>query len=562
MGTFHGFRTEIDEGSNRNNQDSSQPPFSQKDQLPRCLTMSSSIGSQEARDSFTKVPALEDGSSTPTEVAQSAVMPSGETPKGHFFPSLDEAHRNITSRMGSHSTSRNASSGNNTISSEDIPLQDMRATTSSCRTNMLISDSLDLPVAHVTQRSLTHPKTRRLDFSASQPVDRQACRPPGSSVSINSDVNTYYHSFHNDHGLPDIKGPRQASDSTVERILNQYIPSSELDSSSSSFPFHNKKRVRSESPYSISLGVIPSSERPKDDGFSTRLNSKMPSHKDKVAFRFDLSDTREDTPTKLGRLPLRNNLTSPTPDDQDAIGGPHMEADTLFTPNHPEIVATTSLPKLPAPRPAYIPTIFGSKSAGAKASANAMNLRGARVPQSGESLNVTVEEQVEGEIRHFTADRVGSGIGSLLPPPHRMHSNRSRRMNQSSFISGTGKSTGNLTTDSDDDPFRYDRQSFGVFLQPSKEREVSAALRHVSGLSVHSMGTIYSPDGTPLKTISRARMFDNSPQSVNQIDVATRRPGSGNKLAESFYNTSAIQSKWAIGADSDQVKVAVQRVAP
>lgn len=433
-------------------------------------------------------------------------------------------------------------------------MQDMSITKSSRHANMLPTEPL--PVAHITQRSLTLPKTRQLVPSAQAAKHNLRWHP---SAPVNSDVDASYDESHHDHGLAGRKDSRQASGSTVDRILNQYIPSSELNSSSPSFPLHTKKRMRSESPYSIPLDATSTAEHPKGEGFSAVSDLRILTHKDRLASRFGLSKIRDDTPTKVGRLPLRNNLTSPTPDDQDMIDGLSAEEHTVGTQPHLDVVATISLPGLPASKAANAPTIFGSKSAGAKA--NAANLLGT-VPETGGSLKVTTEEQTGTETHHFTADRVASGIGSLLPPPHRMHSNRSRGVNQSSFISGTGKSTGNLTTDSDDDPFRYDRQSFGVFLQPSKEREVSAALRHVSGLSMHSMGTIYSPDGTPLKTKSRLPVCNTSPQSVDRFDGSVRRTGSRNKNAESFYNTSAIQSKWAVGAASDRIKVPVQRVAP
>lgn len=47
-------------------------------------------------------------------------------------------------------------------------------------------------------------------------------------------------------------------------------------------------------------------------------------------------------------------------------------------------------------------------------------------------------------------------------------------------------STGGLTTNSEEDPFKYDRGSYGIFLQPAREREVSAALRRFSGVSTEA----------------------------------------------------------------------------
>lgn len=70
--------------------------------------------------------------------------------------------------------------------------------------------------------------------------------------------------------------------------------------------------------------------------------------------------------------------------------------------------------------------------------------------------------------------------GRPLPQPVR--ENSKDRICPESDTSHASSNAG-LSTDSDEDPFKYDRSSYTVFLQPSREREVSAALRRVSGES-------------------------------------------------------------------------------
>ncbi|KAK3903781.1 hypothetical protein C8A05DRAFT_14280 [Staphylotrichum tortipilum] len=82
---------------------------------------------------------------------------------------------------------------------------------------------------------------------------------------------------------------------------------------------------------------------------------------------------------------------------------------------------------------------------------------------------------------------VGHGRPLPFPPrdglldPFCFHSSNSR---------GTARNT-RLSTDSDDDPFKYDQGSFSAFLRPSREREVSAALRCVSEDSTVSSRALF-----------------------------------------------------------------------
>lgn len=184
---------------------------------------------------------------------------------------------------------------------------------------------------------------------------------------------------------------------------------------------------------------------------------------------------------------------------------------------------------------------------------------------------------------------VGSGAGSdveskvnqLLPPPARMHSTRGAKQSRRSIQSTVSSSAGGFMTEgSDEDPFKYDR----VFFHPSKEREVSACLRKVSGLERESRASIYSQDGTPSKTyagnyelfgeavspgtqqilhdLTRLHTPSHHPGNVPQGQHQGQHQGPGQhhsaqSRGEEFYNPGAIESEWTLGSP-DVVKIPVK----
>lgn len=171
-----------------------------------------------------------------------------------------------------------------------------------------------------------------------------------------------------------------------------------------------------------------------------------------------------------------------------------------------------------------------------------------------------------------------SKVGQLIAPPARMNSTRRRQQQRGrrSIESHNSDSLGGaMTEESDDDPFLYDQPS--VFLQPSKEREVSACLHKVSGLARESTATVYSQDGTPSKTYYGSQYFVNdqtvSPGSRqlldgiagiqapahNPFDESAKRPQhrASGSVGDRFYDAKAVRSEWAMGSP-DVVKVPVK----
>lgn len=170
-----------------------------------------------------------------------------------------------------------------------------------------------------------------------------------------------------------------------------------------------------------------------------------------------------------------------------------------------------------------------------------------------------------------------SRIGQLMAPPARMNSARRQQQQRGrSTVSYNSNSLGGaMNEESDDDPFLYDQPS--VFLQPSREREVSACLRKVSGMARESTATIYSQDGSPSKMYHDGQFFINdqpvSPGSSklldelaclqapthNPFDATEKRPQhrASGSVGGRFYDPRAVRSEWALG-NPDVVKVPVK----
>lgn len=128
--------------------------------------------------------------------------------------------------------------------------------------------------------------------------------------------------------------------------------------------------------------------------------------------------------------------------------------------------------------------------------------------------------------------------GRLPPQPN--DETLKDRVYQDGDVSHGGTSNG-VSTDSDEDPFKYDRGSFTVFLQPSREREVSAALRFVSDDSTASAGDIF--------------------QDSRSLEPDTPRPvQSTNPFVNGLqsYQGSTVDYDWEDGDALREVKISVR----
>ncbi|KAL2155017.1 hypothetical protein VTH82DRAFT_3693 [Thermothelomyces myriococcoides] len=154
---------------------------------------------------------------------------------------------------------------------------------------------------------------------------------------------------------------------------------------------------------------------------------------------------------------------------------------------------------------------------------------------------ITLADQNNSTISQSTISHTGSDFvvyGRVPPWPHTI----SLHGEEDEDAHDVDRETFDMSSDSDDDPFKYDRESFTVFLQPSREREVSAALRCVSADSTASISGIapYAP----------LQQQNNTPcvgQTTNPFTNRLR-----------CYQTSNVEYDWESGGTSNEVRISIR----
>ncbi|KAL2018404.1 hypothetical protein VTK56DRAFT_882 [Thermocarpiscus australiensis] len=123
--------------------------------------------------------------------------------------------------------------------------------------------------------------------------------------------------------------------------------------------------------------------------------------------------------------------------------------------------------------------------------------------------------------------------------------------------SNAGLSTADFTG-SDEDPFEYDRGSYNIFLQPARERDVSAALHCMSGVSTNS-GEDHpkNPPAFPSEEFATAPVPGFSAKDTAQIGNKTIRSNNPFFNRLKFYHDSAVHYAWDCEDDTNQVKIPV-----
>lgn len=169
------------------------------------------------------------------------------TPRGALFPSLDEAHRNITSRLVPANPFRNPS--DRSQETEDIPLRDMTSSTSPDVTRMMDSNS-PLPRPDT---DFVLPRPSRSDLGRSLTArQRIFAKPSTTSPNAKKPAEALDASLH----PASIKAqPLDTTGSTVALILDQYAdqesdaPSPSIDTSGHGYTFSKSHDRYPPSPY-------------------------------------------------------------------------------------------------------------------------------------------------------------------------------------------------------------------------------------------------------------------------------------------------------------------------
>ncbi|KAK3388791.1 hypothetical protein B0T20DRAFT_464517 [Sordaria brevicollis] len=412
------------------------------------------------------------------------------TPRHAVFTNLDEAHKAITARaakQAAHTTDNgadaaliptesSAGSSVNAVYSKSTTDTDEHPATEShpCPTHDGFSRGRRISPTHLRRRSSSVPdlRTRALpypDWDEMTPAARACCHaaqdPVDNHTPDNNSTNT----------------PRETG-STVENIVDQYLPSTTTNSSTSSDGSHNHYNHSTTVHHTLGNGQTINPPQ-------TRQNI---------------------TSVPFGRTSKLFRSHGPPPQiPQPPIPVPAVHSSTLPAP----AVVQTNLPENHLSVPEQHLNITRENSWATMSSADS----------DTEELAISPYEHYVGASAGFTDSNQ-----HLEANRYESFDTRAARSSptKSGGLSREAFSTGGLTTDSDEDPFKYDRGSYTVFLQPSREREVSEALHRVSGVSTtytnetHRNGQASSSRGpvgaaAPTRPVNGLTYCNTSSQSNN-----------------------------------------------
>ncbi|ORY70219.1 uncharacterized protein BCR38DRAFT_405846 [Pseudomassariella vexata] len=416
------------------------------------------------------------------------------TPRGTLFTNLDEAHRKITSRLPSNNPYRKPSGGSQ--SAQDIPSQDLSTP---------ISMPPDSGVAmmkpnhglhqHATEIVLPLPSPQNPNRSL---ADRRAVKIEGP-LSTHDDKNKNFAvagSASAEDILPDDSNEFShpgTEPSTVDKFVVQYAVGRGSRGRSLSIGSSEYHGYSYSSPRN-SLQFDPYSR----DGATTRLGFN--DEEERNRFSRDLErglpqwcDESEYTSSELPQIPL--------PHRQSVVAGDET------------LMQTTNV-------------------------ADAQGLLNAN-PDSNE---------------------IPPAVYDLFPQPLRIPSKdrasfQKSRPLEDVFSDADSSSIGyDPSTGSNDDPFRYDSARYRAFLKPGKERDVSQALRHVSGVGTYGEHLLKDSNAN-----ERARKgMKNSARESRDLSAPPLRSRKWLDQSEGgFFDQDTLPADQATVGKSREVKVII-----
>ncbi|RYP01232.1 hypothetical protein DL764_006270 [Monosporascus ibericus] len=150
------------------------------------------------------------------------------------------------------------------------------------------------------------------------------------------------------------------------------------------------------------------------------------------------------------------------------------------------------------------------------------------------------------------ADQLRSVHHSLAPLPLRIPPRREFK-SPDFFTDVESSINGEHDDTSNEDPFKYDSERYQQFLRPTKERDVSRALKRLSRLEQASEGTLVSPEGSPNgKAAATEWQTITRNQSRNAAARFLRDKPNGR-----FFNPSPLQSAATSDTEPRHVKVVI-----
>ncbi|KAI6592916.1 hypothetical protein MCOR12_007485 [Pyricularia oryzae] len=505
------------------------------DMMPICN--SESWASQSQPQLQIKVPRIR-----PTERAANG-SPGPKTPgsarRGCRFPSLDEAHRNITGR--SHTSTSTAS---NRFASNDSSIEAETATSSwqpahpskTSATLHCISDDQALlspdaiplyclsPIKETTPDSLNNARkiSKREPALYNQEetaVAHSACSNPEDPFVVSEDSSPVPMPKHRNINSSGTVSELQ-SNTTVDHLYDQGRSAASDQGTSSSRGVD------------ATLDTTPFRGAPR----SSSLNRRSPAN---------LSALRSGAGARCGFRP-DDVIHSPGISRTDTARFTHEEyqgSDGSSVANKDPLWSDTatsnddrplfSLPLIPTL--AFFDAPIGKSTHSARGHPMSCGLSFSTLSDSQVLLN----------------SDPGSN-GGLIPPPLAL-STRTRPAEIPRAHLSVGEFSMGATTESDDDPFKYDKTTYGVFLLDKREREVSARLQRQSSSSKHSR----TPSCSPLKSLYKKFTLPSPiPEHPSAEVDSSARIDRDQLAALRFLHPDAIKSSWEV----DQSQGATVRV--
>ncbi|KAK3694026.1 hypothetical protein B0T22DRAFT_506163 [Podospora appendiculata] len=508
---------------------------------------------------------LEDCHPLPWATPESSmeVLPSNKarslTPKGHMFTNLGDAHQAITSRLASRSTHRTTSNPSSQGSVGSLPSSvDVFNSTSSPPSDQVpTGEHMELARANdpVNGRCLTSSFKHRYQTAKHDdgsihasalalptditPASAPASAPAPAFLGGNGpQKGTSNDSF---RGPMDSRAPRETG-STVENIYKQYLPSSPNDSSSST----EDPRLAADSRADLS----------EKDNRRSRGSDEASVHDEGIDTHYRLENKRDTQSLQ------HSKTTEPVEPSKNRWQMYFSAGDVPETP-------LPELPMLEGSRRQSLavpnngrdhPISAGPSLSSASDSQELLNgAVGDAQDEEDHMEHGPVAFPPRDQSKYYrAAHESAQDNDELIVHPALQQSLRERLQLESGNacgLSNAGFSSGGLTSDSDDDPFRYDRGSYTLFLQPSREREVSVAL--------HRNATICTPETSPRREANVPpvppvpQLHFREPVKAPSEAAKSKNPFF-KKLDLQLYQKGDIEHDWDVIEDPNQVKVTVQ----
>ncbi|KAI1632079.1 hypothetical protein F4809DRAFT_656870 [Biscogniauxia mediterranea] len=445
--------------------------------------------------------------SEPQVASSSSKSATSLTPRGRavLFTSFDEAHQNITSRLGpgnplQESSASPLSNADNSHSNWQFgqPIIDPTASTSQNAAPTYAATSTTGSSQSLRRRHSITAIIPLIDFSSNTQKSGMAGKQPGDT---------------SDHKVSDVNNQHtDNSAGTAEQIYDQYgnsgpdQVSSSIDSSSHGYTFTALSRPLEFDPFCR-------------QGAATRCGFRG------EEFRGPQRKLHE---TAIQEARLSAKLSSFMSEADFVQNRPQANHAALQPPQ-------TSLPKAPPAHMKSFSTLARDEDSSPPPNSS--------ISDSQHLLDADAQVRKLQQVRH-----------DLMPAPLRLPSNGGfqghSHAKHNKFRNEDASTVANNTSESTGDPFQYDNHGYHKFLHHSMERDVSQALRKASkGVGAPSGPYVAGTEK------SSGRMTVAKP-SASTFDVS---PTKHVKLEEEFFDPDALRATVAGERRVRDIKIVIDR---